>query len=165
MNHIDYNWQNNDISNLERLCKQCHAVQHACESSVMIDVLTENGVQYRQIWEMARQRIVTGNYERKIPLGKLTVKGVTKSISQWSVAAGLSEGVVRRRLMANWDPERAVTEPVRQPDMVEYNGILDTIAGHARRAGIPVGNVYSRLSARSGWTLERALSVPINEEK
>lgn len=35
VHHIDENWKNNDISNLQRLCRACHAKHHGLPISGM----------------------------------------------------------------------------------------------------------------------------------
>lgn len=160
VNHIDRNWQNNDSSNLERLCSPCHRAQHACEALVAFEMLASMGVAYRVLHEKARTRIISGEYKPggRAP-GKITIDGVTKIIGEWALENGLREATVRRRLEMGWDPKRAVSEPVHAPEKILIDGQLAFIIDHARRLGIDAGNVYSRIS--QGWDVERALKTPM----
>lgn len=161
VNHIDRNWQNNAPENLERLCSPCHKIQHGVETFVMIDMLASLGISYRDVWVEARRRILQGESEQKSgrPPGRLEYAGKSLTISEWALEKGLSEGTLRRRLVAGWSVEEALHTKVEKPDLLTFQGVTATIADHARRLGIPVGNVYSRIA--NGWTAERALSVPI----
>lgn len=53
---------------------------------------------------------------------------------------------------------KALAARNRNQRTLSYDGILDSLAGHARRAGLNPHAVYARL--RAGWTLDRALSTP-----
>jgi hypothetical protein len=164
VNHIDHDWQHNQPSNLERLCFSCHMRQHALENAVISEILVELGIPYRQIWEKARVRILENKRPQKARVsGIITFNGKSKPIYKWAMDVGISENTLRRRLNAGWSVEKSLTEKTKKPEPVLYQGVLDIVANHARRAGVPLGIVYSRMS--QGWTLERALSVKIQEPK
>lgn len=48
-----------------------------------------------------------------------------------------------------------ISAPLQNHNLVEYNGVMDTIGGWARRFNIPYKILHQRLAR--GWTLERAL--------
>lgn len=160
VNHIDRDWQNNSPDNLEKLCGPCHRQQHALETKVMIQMLKDLGIPYREIWQRARNLALSGERtSSNLPSGLLEVKGETRSVQAWARTTGLGEATIRKRIAAGWVPERAVTEPVYADKLLTFEGVEGTIADHARRKGIAVGNVYSRL--KQGWSLERAFGTPI----
>lgn len=45
------------------------------------------------------------------PSRRLTVRGVTRSVAEWSRLSGLPYTTIRTRVLAGWDAERAVTTP------------------------------------------------------
>jgi transposase-like protein len=56
--HKDHDIRNNEPDNLERLCRQCHSLQHKIESDILFKIANEKlGVKWRDLYELARQRI------------------------------------------------------------------------------------------------------------
>jgi DNA-binding phage protein len=58
VNHKDRNHGNNDIGNLERLCKRCHSRQHALEERIAVAVICHLGVPFSTLHEIARQALL-----------------------------------------------------------------------------------------------------------
>lgn len=164
VNHIDRNWQNNEVRNLERLCSPCHRRQHACEAIVMIEMLAAHGIAYQKVWIDARARILDGSFgPTRQSAGRLVVDGVTRSVGEWSRISGIAEHTIRGRMMRGWDPARTVSEKPSPPPLYTVDGITAALPKHAKRMGLPIMNVYSRIS--QGWTIERALTTPIRERQ
>lgn len=94
----------------------------------------------------------------------ITFNGKTQCIRAWEEERGFNPGTLWTRLYNyNWPIERALTEPVKETNrkIVEYNGKLQSIAQHARDAGLKPKTVNERM--RLGKTLEEALTVPLNK--
>jgi hypothetical protein len=165
INHIDRNWQNNDPTNLERMCDVCHRRQYAVENQMLFDRFVESGASFVDLTRQAHERLKEGKYAVTMDgpglPGALTIEGETHSLSEWALRSGLREATLRTRLKSGWDPKRAISERVHTPEAVTVDGVTATITQHALRYGIAVGNVYSRL--KSGWSLEKALKTAMRD--
>lgn len=167
VNHITRNWANNAPDNLERLCSPCHRRQYAAENEIMFQLITENGQNYeafRPIYEAACKLVESGplGHFKGKPLGSLEYGGQIKTISQWALEVRISAATIRSRLEKGWGIKEALTTPPRRAKKYLYNGIEDTLFGHAERSGIGFQVVYGRV-IRQKWPLERALSIPIRQ--
>lgn len=108
---------------------------------------------------------------------RYTYNGEKYTIKELASAFKISEGRLRERLSAGWDLDRALktdkftaySEAKRisqrsvlasQGRLITIDGIADTVNGHARRKGLTIKLVKSRIHER-GWTRERALTTPV----
>jgi hypothetical protein len=63
VHHKDGNRHNNEISNLERLCKRCHQISHGC-----IDVLPKDGEHRRKFLAETPDEVVRDSLGRFKPI-------------------------------------------------------------------------------------------------
>lgn len=99
----------------------------------------------------------------------MTYNGQTLYIAQWAARAGLPPETVRNRLRHGYTLEEALRREPKysQADKprlfggrrFEMDGIVDSIAGHCRRYGVPVVTVRHRRKFQ-GMSLEEAIRSP-----
>ncbi len=90
---------------------------------------------------------------------RITVNGITDTISGWSRRNGVKANTILLRLHAGWPEERAVSaeKPIRGR-VLDVNGKSMSVAEWSRETGIKRNTIYFRLS--SGWKPEDAVRVP-----
>lgn len=88
-------------------------------------------------------------------------RGNWQTLKQWAAEYDLSEPTLRQRMNAGKPLEEALA-PSRQRGarLIEYNGKMQTIADHARDAGMSPGTVSGRVNGM-GWSLEKSLSEAV----
>lgn len=86
---------------------------------------------------------------------QISIEGVTKTLAQWALDAGVTEAGLRARIkrgIAGVD----LLDPSSLPPLV-FNGEQKTLEQWAEKVGIKKGTLSSRIYVY-GWTLERALT-------
>lgn len=94
------------------------------------------------------------------PNVRLTLRGRTQCAAEWARELGWTAHVIWTRLKGGWSVEETLTTPPgkrRISKLITVNGIPDTLAGHARRAGLDHVLVWLRIN-KLGWTAEEALA-------
>jgi hypothetical protein len=96
-------------------------------------------------------------YKRPDPLYR---KVKAKGVEHWFKRGFDSNGarLAQSVKAASAEHQIALRKYAERKWHIEFNGVRDSISGHARRIGIARETVFSRL--RTGWTLEQALSTP-----
>lgn len=94
---------------------------------------------------------------------KLTFRGESLCVSEWSKRTGLSESGIHLRIKLGWPVERILTAPAdkhvqTRSKWITYGGETKTIGGWARSLGMNNFTLYKRLS--KGWSPERAFIKP-----
>lgn len=89
---------------------------------------------------------------------------------EWAYSHGWEEGLTLDRINnegnycpenCRWADKYTQCNNKRTNKFIEFKGEIKTVAEFSREFGIPVYNVYSRLS--NGWTVEDALTKPIQK--
>ena len=95
----------------------------------------------------------------------ITVRGETKSMSEWSRLTGIDRRTLDRRLSAGRPLPLAFAAPSQRAmaDTITYQNRTMTISAWAKEIGIKHRTLRQRLLY--GWTVERALTEPLHEEK
>lgn len=90
---------------------------------------------------------------------KITFRGQTKTLSQWSVCLGLKATKLRDRLKAGWSVEDALTKGQysRRDGCIEFNGQKLSMAEWAKQIGLPYNCLRRRFYV--GWSIEDALTT------
>lgn len=86
-----------------------------------------------------------------------TLKGTTKSLSEWSDIYGIAVPTIKNRLDHGWVVERALTEPTPSAETATYEGKTKSLVEWAKDLGIAYTTLFRRLE--SGWTLEEAFKT------
>lgn len=94
--------------------------------------------------------------------------GKEQCATVWSIETGINKTTLHYRLGQGWGVEKSLTTPVskqQQPvnKRIEFNGKIQGLAAWAREFGIKQETLFSRL--RHGWTIERALTEPIQHHQ
>lgn len=95
--------------------------------------------------------------------------GETDTLANWSKRTGIKQGTIAWRLKRGWSVERALTATIKQTKptgekhFIEYKGESRTIAEWARKLDFPYHTLSKRIN--SGWSIERALEMPIGADK
>lgn len=87
---------------------------------------------------------------------RITINGVTKTMTDWASAAGLTPSAMLYRINAGQSGE-ALIAPTQRGGCLTFNGITDTYAGWAARTGIKASTIAMRINARK-WPVARALT-------
>jgi hypothetical protein len=87
---------------------------------------------------------------------KITFRGETLTVHEWSRRTGLKAPALYWRLHAGWDAEKTLTTPAAPT--YTHNGETLTLKQWSDRLGINVPTLQWRLHR---WPLERALSAPL----
>lgn len=99
----------------------------------------------------------------------IAYRGETKCIKDWAETFGVKPSLFADRLRRGYSIEEAsLTTPRRTKSecgamkgkFIKLNGIVDNIAGHARRLGIPISTVRVRMKRRH-MSAEDALMKPV----
>ena len=87
------------------------AISHGYRPGLTLDRICNNrGYQPNNVrWISKKQQAYNRRTNRY-----LTVKGKTKTLEQWARTYSIGPDVILHRIERGWDPERAVTEPVRK---------------------------------------------------
>lgn len=101
---------------------------------------------------------------------QITFEGETLSLNRMADKYGHGEATVRYRLNQGWSIEDALLLPVgdqrvynKHSELIEYDGQVLTMKGHADRYGINIETVRSRLGR--GKSLERVFAPAIKRKK
>lgn len=89
----------------------------------------------------------------------LEVGGVTKTVAEWAEDYGHETHTVIGRLELGWEPERALTTPVRKPVEIKAFGKSLTIREWSEELGLSVAVIRGRIN--SGWEADQALLTPV----
>lgn len=90
----------------------------------------------------------------------VTAFGRTMTIQDWAEEKGINKTSLRERIVAGWEPEVAMTKPMRQELIVVAFGRTQTLRTWSLEKGMNPTTVWCRI--QRGWSSERALSEPAN---
>lgn len=99
----------------------------------------------------------------------LTANGETHCLEEWAQILGVPSRRIWMRLKRGWSHERALRTPLihqseqEQATRIEFNGRTMCIAEWAREIGVGEMTLAKRL--RHGWSVERALTEPLDVTK
>jgi hypothetical protein len=103
----------------------------------------------------------------------LTVHGERDSLAAWAERFGLSISRVHQRLRLGWSEEEAIATPpgakrASRPPMARthwltMDGERLPLVEWARRYGVESTRIATRI--RRGWTVERAITTPVDEQR
>jgi len=97
------------------------------------------------------------------------IDGHRGNISQLARIYGITAECAFQRIHRGWTVEDAIKTPhyVRRlgpiPGLIEYNGVRDSIAGHARRVGIC--RHVARKRYLCGWNVKDVFEKPVSRHK
>lgn len=95
---------------------------------------------------------------------KLSAFGVTRIIAEWSEILGIAAHVICSRISHGWEPERALSVPVRNnTTLLTHNGKTQSVSDWANDMGIPMYVISNRRSR--GWSVDKAISTPLSHTK
>ena len=97
---------------------------------------------------------------------RLTYRGETRTIAEWSEQLGLPYAVIRERYCHGWDIEDIFTMPVNKNlrrdkskvQMLTYKGETHTLSEWAKITNLKWWTVQNRV--RLGWSPEKILETP-----
>lgn len=90
----------------------------------------------------------------------VTYKGVTKALKAWAKEYGIRPEVLYGRYVNHqWDFEKALITPARQPKRYEYRGKMYTVGGLADLHG-DISHAGMDFRLRRGWSTEKAVNTP-----
>lgn len=112
------------------------------------------------------ERAITTNVEnREMWNKKLHVyKGETKTLKEWAKIAGKKTSLLRDRMLAGYDIETAMIQPVKHFEYklqlpVTYKGVTRTLAYFSKIYNIPSSLILTRI--RNKWSIEKIFETPI----
>ncbi len=85
----------------------------------------------------------------------VTAFGRTQTAAQWADEYGIPRQQVSNRLSRGWEPERAVSEPIKKTNMLTIQGVTLSVMQWADMTGINRTTVSNRV--RAGWTDEQCV--------
>lgn len=91
---------------------------------------------------------------------RITYKGKTLCLMDWSKVTGLTIGTIYDRFIRGWSAKRIITTPPKIcKKLVTINGVTMGLKEWADKFGV---DAYSTLYPRlhRGWTVEEALTIP-----
>lgn len=100
----------------------------------------------------------------------ITYSGKTKTLKQWSEELNLNYDALRNRINCfHWDIEKALKIKIKQTTKkyrhyITYNKKTQSLAEWSRETGIEYYALKNRIN-RYGWSIEKALTTPINKSK
>lgn len=81
---------------------------------------------------------------------RITIQGITKTLSEWAELYGISESLASDRLNRGWEAQRAFTEtPMQMRKDIEYNGETHSYSEWSRILGINKKTIQWRVY--HGW--------------
>lgn len=88
-----------------------------------------------------------------------TLNGETLCMEDWAKRLDMNSGTLRMRLEAGWNPEQALTAPVRtwSNPPITYDGATKTLTEWSQQTSIDRGTLAGRI--RRGWDLARVFTT------
>lgn len=94
----------------------------------------------------------------------LEFNGEQHSISEWSRILKVDRELIKDRILAGWDVERALTEPVKPKEkLLSYNGETHNFTEWANITGITRSTLYTRYNDMN-WSVEDTLTKPVKKK-
>jgi hypothetical protein len=90
----------------------------------------------------------------------LEYNGVSQSVIDWSRQTGLDNKTIYDRINSGWTIEDALTKTKKTGRILDYCGKSQSIADWSRETGID-GDIIGERVNKLGWTIEKALTVPV----
>lgn len=97
----------------------------------------------------------------------LSLRGESKTLTQWCEILGLKYGTVFSRLKKGWSEEAALTIPIEHgqkikvgPGLLKFKGESKTVRSWCQDFGIKPPTLTYRL--RLGWSVEKALTTKVS---
>lgn len=149
----------------EAFCKWC--LDHGYKRGLQIDRIdNDKGYSPDNCRFVSRKENLRNTSQNK----RLTLHGETKNISAWSEKLGISYWCIAQRKLRGWSDEAALTTPVDSkmqrttpPKRIVYRGESHTIREWSKITGVDSRTISSRL--HDGWTEEKALTAPIEQQR
>ena len=93
---------------------------------------------------------------------KITYKGETKSITEWSLNLGIPVSTFRKRLNLGWSLDKIMETPTNQNmngNSITWKGKTQTLTAWSVELDIPVHTLWKRLN--KGWSMDEAFLTPV----
>ena len=90
----------------------------------------------------------------------LTINGVTKTMSEWSDEYGVDYRLVKSRIAAGWEPEKALSQRKKEAATITIGEDTKTFRGWSKISGVKETVIADRY--KHGWGAKEAVFSPPN---
>lgn len=132
------------------------ALSHGYADNLTIDRIDVNGDYCPENCRWTTQKVQQNN---KTNNRRITYKGETKTLMEWSEFTGMPYGVLLRRFDGGWPVEKALsTKEKPYEHLITFNGKTMNLEEWSKETGIGRTALSNRFAR--GWSIEKALTTP-----
>lgn len=114
--------------------------------------------------ENCRWITIQEQQNNKVSNHMLEFNGEQHSIAEWARILNIRRELIKDRILAGWDVERALTEPAKPKErLLSYNGETHNFTEWANITGIPRRTLYTRYNDMH-WSVEDTLTKPVQRK-
>lgn len=88
----------------------------------------------------------------------IKIAGKRKGFREIEKENNLPRNLVKNRIYAGWDHEKAIKTPARNPRMITFNNVTQSLNKWAKQIGLTYSALFERIE--HGWSIEDALTIP-----
>lgn len=135
------------------------AIEQGYKKGLTLERIDNNGPYNPQNCTWA-SRTIQANNRRNNRL--ISFNGKTLTMAQWSKRTGIKQHTLRRRIVAGWPIDEALSGELRKDVKYSFDGKSQPLKEWAAQTKIGYSTLRNRLN--SGWSIEKTLTKPTSKQ-